>query len=132
VDRFTHGTFLGDYRVFQQRRACQLWPRTTLPRSFYEPVASDIPVLFIAGGLDPVTPPEWSDEIARTLPNSKVVRVPHDAHVPVGINFECMDRLIVQFLDQGNAKGLNFSPCAEQIMPPPFQIAPRETAGAAN
>ena len=121
VGPLTKGTFLGDYRVVQQRRACGLWPKGGVPESFYGPVTSDVPVLINAGRLDPVTPPEWADEIARTHPNGKVVRVAHDAHVPVGVNFECMDELIVRFINQGGAKGLDFDACAARIKFPPFQ-----------
>lgn len=128
VGPLTEGTFLGDYRVFQQRRACELWPKASVPESFYEPVASDVPVLIIAGRLDPVTPPEWADQIARTLPNGKVVRVAADAHVPVGINFECMDELIVRFINQAGAKGLDFDSCAAQIKFPPFQTGEPKAA----
>jgi pimeloyl-ACP methyl ester carboxylesterase len=132
IEPFTKGTFLGDYRVFQQRRACKLWPKGDVPESFYEPVAADAPVLIIAGRLDPVTPPEWADQIARTLPNGKVVRVAADAHLPVGINFDCMDELIVRFINQASAKGLDFDACAAQIKFPPFQTEAAKAAGRAS
>lgn len=124
IARLTNDTFLGDYRVRQQRRACRYWPQTKLPESFYAPVTSAVPVLIIVGRLDPVTPPEWAAEVASHLPNSKLVLIPADAHVPIGINFDCMDSLIVQFIDQGNAQGLDFDACAAQIKPPPFQVGP--------
>nr|MDQ3746532.1 alpha/beta hydrolase [Acidobacteriota bacterium] len=129
IEPFTKETFLGDYRVFQQRRACKLWPKGDVPESFYEPVTSDAPVLIIAGRLDPVTPPEWADRVARTLPNGKVVRVDADAHLPVGINFDCMDELIVRFINQAGAKGLDFDACAAQIKFPPFQTEDRKPTG---
>jgi pimeloyl-ACP methyl ester carboxylesterase len=131
IEPLTKGTYLSDYRVFQQRRACDLWPKGDVPESFYEPVKSDAPVLIIAGRLDPVTSPEWADEIARTLPNGKVVHIAHDTHVPAGINFECMDELTVRFINQAGAQGLDFDACAAQIKFPPFQTEERKPTGRA-
>jgi hypothetical protein len=91
-----------------------------------------VPVLIIAGRLDPVTSPEWADEIARTLPNGKVVHIAHDTHIPVGVNFECMDELIVRFINRGVAKGLDFDACAAQIKFPPFQTREPKGAGRAS
>jgi pimeloyl-ACP methyl ester carboxylesterase len=50
-------TFLGGYRVRQQRAACAEWPRGAIPPARDAPVRSDVPALIISGTLDPVTPP---------------------------------------------------------------------------
>jgi hypothetical protein len=47
----------GNYRVFQQTRACGMWPRGEIPADFLEPVHSNAPVLIFSGNMDPVTPP---------------------------------------------------------------------------
>ncbi|HWX24769.1 MAG TPA: alpha/beta hydrolase, partial [Vicinamibacteria bacterium] len=52
-----HGTFLGDYRLVQQKRACTLWPRAPVPANFPAPVQSNVPVLLFSGQMDPTTPP---------------------------------------------------------------------------
>lgn len=39
----------GNYRVVQQLRAGQLWPRGELPADYGEPVKSDVPVLIFCG-----------------------------------------------------------------------------------
>src|SRR5262249_19307108 len=79
-ERLSANTFLGDYRLRQQREACALWPRAEIPKGYSEPVRSSAPVLIMTGEWDPVTPPKNGDEVARYLPNSLHLVVPHGAH----------------------------------------------------
>src|SRR5687767_1694001 len=79
-ERLAANTFLGDYRLRQQREACTLWPRATIPNNYSEPVRAETPVLILTGQWDPVTPPSNGDAAARNLPNSLHVVVPHGAH----------------------------------------------------
>lgn len=110
----------GNYRVFQQTRACSMWPRGEIPENYREPVRSDVPALIFSGNLDPVTPPQRGEEVARYLPNSRHVIIPEGGHVPFGLtNLDCLDKLIIEFLDKGDAKGLDDS-CVEQMKPAPF------------
>ena len=121
--RMNRGNLFGNYRVFQQSRACKLWPRGRLPKGYDQPVVSNIPVLIFSGYMDPVTPPEWGEGVASHLPNSKHVIIRHHAHVPIGLaHMECLDKLILDFLLQGNARNLDTS-CVEQMTAPEFQLA---------
>jgi hypothetical protein len=54
----------GNYRVFQQTRACGMWPRGDIPADYLEPVRSNAPVLIFSGNMDPVTPPAYGEEVA--------------------------------------------------------------------
>lgn len=110
----------GNYRVMQQTRACKAWPRGDIPPDFREPVRSDVPALIFSGRLDPITPPERGEEVARYLPNSRHVIIPEGAHMPDGLtNADCLDNLIIQFIEKADAKGLDVS-CVEKMKPPPF------------
>ena len=120
AEKLNAGNPFGSYRVFQQTRACSLWPRATVPPDYREPVRSNVPALIISGNLDPVTPPQRGGEAARYLPNSRHVIIPEAGHGPFGLtNVECFDRLILEFLDENDAKNLDVS-CVEQMKPPPF------------
>ena len=44
------------------------------------PVASDLPVLVLAGEGDPITPPEWGRMAAQTLPHSYFYEFPGQGH----------------------------------------------------
>jgi pimeloyl-ACP methyl ester carboxylesterase len=110
----------GNYRVFQQTRACGMWPRGEIPTDFLEPVRSNAPVLIFSGNLDPVTPPKYGEEVARHLPNSRHVIIPEAGHGVDGLKDPgCVDRTAVEFLDKGDAKNLDIS-CVERMSPPPF------------
>ncbi len=110
----------GNYRVFQQTRACGMWPRGEIPSDFFEPVRSNARVLIFSGNMDPVTPPRYGEEVARNLPNSRHVIIPEAGHGVDGLSDAgCIDRIAIEFLDTGNAKNLDVS-CVERMARPPF------------
>jgi pimeloyl-ACP methyl ester carboxylesterase len=114
-----HNPF-GNYRVFQQTRACGMWPRGEIPADFLEPVHSTAPVLIFSGNLDPVTPPKYGEQVAKYLPNSRHVIIPEGGHGPFGLsNPDCIDRIAIEFLDKGDAKSIDAS-CVERMARPPF------------
>ena len=95
-------TFLGGYRVRQQRAACDAWPRGTMSPSSREPVTSAVPTLITSGMLDPVTPPDNGDVIARTLTRSRHLRVRSGGHGLYGLQgLSCLDKLKRDFIEQG-------------------------------
>lgn len=116
-------TYLGGYRVRQQRAACAEWPRGTPPRDQFEPVASDVPVLVMSGMLDPVTRPANGDELLRTLPRGVHVRVPFGGHSPAGLSgLDCLAGIKRSFIERGHGDGLDTS-CVARITRPGFPTA---------
>ncbi|MDX6384902.1 MAG: hypothetical protein QOK48_2475 [Blastocatellia bacterium] len=114
-------TFLGDYRLRQQRAACALWPRATIPRNYAEPTRSGVPALILTGQWDPVTPPIYGDTAAKYLSHSLHVVVPHGGHGFGGLNgIECVDDLITNFIERGTT-GLDTS-CVRSIVRKGFQL----------
>ena len=110
----------GNYRVFQQTRACGMWPRGDVPPAFLQPVRSDAPVLIFSGNLDPITPPKYGEEVGRYLPNSRHVIIPEAGHGPEGLSDPgCIDRIAIEFLDKGDAQNLDVS-CVDKMARPPF------------
>lgn len=108
-------TFLGDYRLRQQRAACALWPRGETPKGYSEPTRSDVPALILTGQWDPVTPPLYGDAAARLLTNSLHVVVPHGGHGFGGLDgLDCLDNLVADFFERGTAKGLDTS-CVNNV-----------------
>ena len=113
-------TFLGNYRLVDQRAACALWPRATVPANYSQPVRAETPVLILTGQWDPVTPPAHGDETARGLPNSAHVVVPQGGHGFGGLEgTDCIRRLMSEFVERGTVKGLDTS-CAAAIKRVPF------------
>ena len=113
-------SFVGHYWTEQMDRACGLWPHATLPPGHDQPVRSQVPVLLIAGGLDPATPPRWARSAAANLPRSLLLEVPHASHSFAGMA-GCVDRAVVDFLKRGSAHGLETS-CIDDLEPPVFAV----------
>lgn len=119
--RLNAGNPFGNYRVLQQTRACSMWPQGKIPPDFREPVASNIPVLIFSGNLDPVTPPQRGEEVARYLPNSRHVIIPQAGHGVDGLaEPQCADRIIMEFMEKGEATDLDVG-CLGRMVPPPFE-----------
>lgn len=115
AERMAENTFLGDYRVRQQREACALWPRASVEADYASPIRSDVPVLIITGEWDPVTPPANGDRVAKTLSNSLHVVVPSGAHGLGGLeNIDCIKRIGGEFMERGTTKGIDTS-CVKTI-----------------
>ena len=119
ISENTPGTFLGDYRIRQQKAVCQLWPRGKVPADVHEPVSSDVPVLLISGERDPVTPPEMAEQAARFLTNSLHVVVPRGGH---GGGGDCIENLIRNFIDRASVQGLDTSCVADVNGPVTFML----------
>ena len=118
--RLNAGTALGDFRTAAQRAACAVWPRAEIPGDFREPVATDLPVLIVDGELDPVTPPRYGREAAEHMPASLFVLIPRAHHDYDGLtNQECIEDLILEFLDTGTTEGLDPS-CVATMQRPPY------------
>ena len=113
--RLAENTFLGPYRYYDQSEACEVWPRGTVDAHYADPVRSNKPVLLITGEWDPVTPPSHGDAVAKSLPNSLHIVVPHGGHGLSGLqNIDCIDGLIVKFIESASVKGLDTA-CVKTI-----------------
>ena len=100
-EQLAANTFLGDYRLRQQREACAFWPRATIESDYAAPIKSNIPVLILTGEWDPVTAPSNGDGVARTLSNSLHIVVPHGAHGFGGLaGGECIERVSRSLLSE--------------------------------
>jgi pimeloyl-ACP methyl ester carboxylesterase len=114
-ERLAKDTFLGDYRLRQQREACALWPRAQIESNYSEPVRSSLPVLIFTGQWDPVTPPSNGERVARYFTNALHVVVPQGGHGFGGLEgLDCIERLNTEVVEKGSVKGLDAS-CVKNI-----------------
>jgi len=58
---------------------------------------SALPVLILSGELDPVTPPDYGRQIARTLSNARQLVARGQGHGVIGAG--CMPKLVQDFID---------------------------------
>ncbi|HVF63840.1 MAG TPA: alpha/beta fold hydrolase [Casimicrobiaceae bacterium] len=77
---------------------CDVWPKGRLPKHAGQPVTSAVPVLMLSGALDPVTPPSYAEEVAKTLSNAKHVVAGGYGHIVSA--HACGPRLIAAFVDR--------------------------------
>ena len=99
---------------------CATWPRADVAADLREPLQSDIPALLLSGGSDPVTPPDYAEQVAATLPNSRQLVIPGFGHGMIA--YGCMPRLVAQFIRDGGAEAIETS-CLEELQPPPFFVS---------
>src|SRR5215217_5270820 len=122
-ERLAVNTFLGDYRLRQQREACALWPRAEIERDYAAPIRSDVPVLILTGEWDPVTPPSNGERVGKTLTNSLHIVVPHGAHGFDGLEgIDCIDHIAMEFIERGTSKGIDTT-CVKSIRRKGFALA---------
>jgi pimeloyl-ACP methyl ester carboxylesterase len=110
-------TFLGLAPLRELRTVCQLWPKGPVAADFHAPLHSDVPVLLLSGGNDPITPPRYARLAARGYPHSLSVVVPQGGHGQ--LMDPCMDKIMAQFVRRASVAGLNVA-CVRAVRPMPF------------
>ena len=91
------------------------WPMANsgeIAKEFWEPVASDKPVLILTGAYDTLTPKAWADKAAGTLSNVTYVTIPAAGHAV--FDLPCPRALMAAFFD--NPTG-NFDTSCVLAMP---------------
>lgn len=98
---------------------CGIWPRGPVPEDFNAPVSADVPVLLLSGELDPVTPPEYADEVAAQFPQAMHLVAPGQGHIVTTRG--CMGDLVSQFIIEGAFEGLDTA-CLSRMQATPYFI----------
>lgn len=121
AEALARGTLLGTYRVDQQQRAAALWPRGRIPANWFEPVVVAAPTLIVQGALDPVT---GVPRVAERFSCVREVIVPGGGHVFDGLShIECIDDMLVRFLDTADPAGLDTG-CVATMRHLGFKLGP--------
>lgn len=109
--------------------ACEVWPKGKVAADFYSPVESDKPILILSGGLDPVTPPLFGDEVKTNFANSVHFVAPNVGHGTSHLG--CGPKLVKQFVEKASVAGLN-GECLKRLPRPLFFQAMVEKDKAVN
>ncbi len=95
--------------------ACSRWPKAKVDEAFYAPLKSNVPMLLLSGGSDPVTPPRHAQSIMAGLPNAKHLIATHLGH---GVAHQgCGPDLLDQFYTAGNADKIDGA-CLQKLPRP--------------
>jgi pimeloyl-ACP methyl ester carboxylesterase len=111
------GTLLGPDLPAEVRRACAAWPHRARPADFHEPFRGAMPVLVLAGELDPVTPPRYGERIVGGLPRARLLVAPGQGHAVIGAG--CLPRLVDRFIEHLDPEHLD-ERCLARLGPAPF------------
>lgn len=111
------GLLMGNAMIEATRVQCDVWPRGEVPPDFHHPVTSDKPVLLLSGELDPVTPPEYAEQVAEHLPNSLHLVAPGQGHSVT--NRGCMGRLVSEFIENPDFEDFDTT-CISQMQATPY------------
>ncbi len=112
-------TILGTRMVDALKAVCTVWPKGARPADFHQPLKTDKPVLLLAGQYDPVTPPRYAGEVAKGLPNARVLTLKGQAHSVMATG--CTPQLIQHFVERLDPKTLDAS-CLDRLQPTPIFI----------
>jgi pimeloyl-ACP methyl ester carboxylesterase len=82
---------------------CQSWGVPAAGAVENQAVSSDIPTLVLSGEFDPITPPTYGQQAAKTLSNSFTFEVPRAGHGS-SVTEDCPRSLVVAFLDNPTQK----------------------------
>jgi pimeloyl-ACP methyl ester carboxylesterase len=111
---------MGDLLVRAARTQCEIWPQGPVPEGFHAPVTVDVPVLLLSGELDPVTPPEYGDQVAVHFPRATHLVAPGQGHIVSTRG--CMGDLVSEFIIAGAAEGLE-TDCMARMSHTPYFIS---------
>ena len=104
-------------------KGCENWPRGQMASSFDQPVKSSKPVLILSGALDPVTPPQYGEEVKRNFPNALHAIAPNIGH---GVSHRgCGPKLVKKFVETASVADLD-AKCLERLPRPMFFEPMRE------
>jgi pimeloyl-ACP methyl ester carboxylesterase len=115
--RETQGTFLGDYRVRQQKAACAVWPRSPLPVDYRRPVISSVPTMFVSGDSDGATPLWFMEHAGRGFEKRVEIVARGQGHTEWS---DCISRLYQRFIISGSVDELMSASC-EPVPRPSFK-----------
>ena len=110
-------TYLGTRQLDGLFAVCRLWPRGPVDADLHAPLVSDVPALLLSGSDDPVTPPEYAREAARSFPHSLQVVLEGFGHGQ--LTAPCMDRVLAQFVEHASVDALDVS-CTREARPLAF------------
>jgi pimeloyl-ACP methyl ester carboxylesterase len=111
-------TLLGNQFADYLGAQCKAWPRGVMPADFHQALHTKVPALLMSGEFDPVTPPRYGEEVARTLPNARHLIVRGQGHNVIGTG--CMPKLFAQFIDTADVRSLDAKCLRTVPYAPPF------------
>jgi pimeloyl-ACP methyl ester carboxylesterase len=110
-------TYLGSVQSQALLTICEHWPSGSVDPDIKDPLHSAIPTLVLSGEEDPITPPEYGEQVMESLSQALHIVGPGQGH---GIfNRGCVPRLVNKFVETTDLAALD-TRCVERLKPKPF------------
>lgn len=109
--------FTGNAKTFLE--VCAVWPQSEPPQVVHDPVSSDVPVLILSGGTDPITPPHHAEQLAGSLDNE--LHLIFDGMGHGNSSNQCAAKILDRFVESASINDLE-TDCVKTIEPPPFFV----------
>jgi len=93
---------------------CQWWPHQSLPADFHQPLQSSVPTLIVHGEHDPVTPPDYGEQLLTTLSHARHIVVPGQGHAVLSSG--CLPTLVARFIENTQTQSVN-TKCLDALQP---------------
>lgn len=114
-----NASYLGPVQLEAIQTMCSVWPAGILDDNLREPLSSDLPVLLLSGGADPITPPDYADKAAQQLTHRWLLTGSGQGHGLAVVG--CMPRVIGEFIDQARLED-DAADCLEVAFVMPFFV----------
>ncbi len=110
-------TLLGNSMAEVYEQVCAWWPAGETPTDFHQPFESDVPVLLMSGGLDPVTPPSYGEQALAQFDRGRHLVAEGRGHIV--ITSPCLSSIATEFVRTASVDGLDVD-CMDRIGHEPF------------
>ena len=91
-----NASYMGPLQLQAIKAMCSVWPEGVLDDNLRTPLATDLPVLLLSGGADPITPAHYADLAAVDMTNSWQIVGEDQGHGLAGVG--CMPRVLADFV----------------------------------
>lgn len=110
-------TYLGSEMYKTLISMCSAWPAGVIDEDFKQPLHSDAPILILSGEFDPITPPQYGDQVLANFSNAKHIVAQGQGH---GVIIRgCIPKVLLDFVESGTFADLDTS-CTEHLSDSPF------------
>jgi pimeloyl-ACP methyl ester carboxylesterase len=114
-----NASYMGPVQLEAIRDMCSVWPQGTLDDDLREPLATDIPVLLLSGGADPITPAYFAELAATAMRNYWHIIGDNQGHGLAAIG--CMPRVIADFVEAATLED-GAADCLDDAFVMPFFV----------
>ena len=89
-------SYMGSLQLDAIKTMCSVWPTGVLDEDLREPLATDVPVLLLSGGADPITPARYAEMAAVELGVAWLLTGENQGHGLAAVG--CMPRVVGEFV----------------------------------